>query len=141
YQAARPRASFRLRQRLRASVRTGCHAYGNAQWLCSRRRGSAGFARSAHRARQSLFRSTGIRMTTQDYIKDGTAIYERSFAIIRAEADLSAFSEAEADIAVRMIHACGLVEASRHFVFSAGFVEAGCAALEAGAPILCDAEM
>jgi len=80
-------------------------------------------------------------MTTQDYIKDGAAIYERSFAIIRAEADLSAFSEAEADIAVRMIHACGLVEASRHFVFSAGFVEAGRAALKAGAPILCDAEM
>ena len=80
-------------------------------------------------------------MTTQDYIKDGTAIYERSFAIIRAEADLSAFSEAEADIAVRMVHACGLVEASRHFVFSAGFVEAGRAALKAGAPILCDAEM
>lgn len=80
-------------------------------------------------------------MTTQDYIKDGTAIYERSFAIIRAEADLSAFSEAEADIAVRMIHACGLVEASRHFVFSRDFVEAGRAALKAGAPVLCDAEM
>ena len=80
-------------------------------------------------------------MITQDYIKDGTAIYERSFAIIRAEADLSAFSEAEADIAVRMIHACGQVEASRHFVFSSGFVEAGRAALKAGAPILCDAEM
>jgi precorrin-8X/cobalt-precorrin-8 methylmutase len=80
-------------------------------------------------------------MTTHDYIKDGTAIYERSFAIIRAEADLSAFSEDEADIAVRMIHACGLVEASRHFVFSPGFVEAGRAALKAGSPILCDAEM
>ena len=80
-------------------------------------------------------------MTTQDYIKDGTAIYERSFAIIRAEADLSVFSKAEADIAVRMIHACGLVEASRHFVFSRDFVEAGLAALKAGAPILCDAEM
>ncbi len=76
-----------------------------------------------------------------DYIRDGTAIYERSFAIIRAEADLSRFSPSEADIAVRMIHACGQVEAARHFVFSPGFAEAARAALKAGAPILCDAEM
>ena len=46
-------------------------------------------------------------MTAYDYIRDGTAIYERSFAIIRAEADLSRFSAAEADVAIRMIHACG----------------------------------
>ena len=76
-----------------------------------------------------------------DYIHDGTAIYERSFAIIRAEADLSRFSEAEADVAVRMVHACGLVEAAQHFVFSEGFVEAARNALIAGAPIFCDAEM
>ena len=76
-----------------------------------------------------------------DYIRDGTAIYERSFAIIRAEADLSRFSAGEADIAVRMIHACGLVEAADAFVFSPGFVEAGREALMRGAPILCDAEM
>lgn len=82
-----------------------------------------------------------MTMTAYDYIHDGTAIYERSFAIIRAEADLSRFSEAEADVAVRMIHACGVVEAARHFVFSPGFVEAARGALQAGAPILCDAEM
>ncbi|MFC6491305.1 precorrin-8X methylmutase, partial [Nitratireductor sp. GCM10026969] len=76
-----------------------------------------------------------------DYIRDGTAIYEKSFAIIRAEADLSRFGEAEADVAVRMIHACGMVEAARDFVFSAGFVEAARAALAKGAPIFCDAEM
>ena len=80
-------------------------------------------------------------MTTQDYIRDGNAIYERSFAIIRAEADLSRFSPSEADIAVRMIHACGVVEAARHFVFSPDFAEAGRQALAEGAPILCDAEM
>ncbi|MCO5084223.1 MAG: precorrin-8X methylmutase [Rhizobiaceae bacterium] len=80
-------------------------------------------------------------MTAHEYIKDGTAIYERSFAIIRAEADLSRFSEAEADIAIRMIHACGQVEAAQHFVFSPDFAEAGKRALAAGAPILCDAEM
>ncbi len=46
-------------------------------------------------------------MTVYNYIRDGNAIYERSFALIRAEADLSRFSEAEADVAIRMIHACG----------------------------------
>src|SRR5258707_1310043 len=48
-----------------------------------------------------------MSMAAYDYIHDGTAIYERSFAIIRAEADLARFSEAEADVAIRMIHACG----------------------------------
>jgi precorrin-8X/cobalt-precorrin-8 methylmutase len=76
-----------------------------------------------------------------DYERDGTAIYERSFAIIRAEADLSRFSDDEADVAVRMIHACGLVDAARDFVFGPGFVAAARAALQAGAPILCDAQM
>ncbi len=80
-------------------------------------------------------------MAAYDYIHDGTAIYERSFAIIRSEADLARFSEAEADVAVRMIHACGLVEAAEHFVFSEDFVSAARTALQAGAPIFCDAEM
>ncbi len=80
-------------------------------------------------------------MSAYDYIKDGTAIYERSFAIIRAEADLSRFSDEEADVAIRMIHACGQVEAASHFVFSQGFVADARVALQAGAPILCDAEM
>ncbi|MDI4665865.1 precorrin-8X methylmutase [Xanthobacter autotrophicus] len=76
-----------------------------------------------------------------DYVRDGTAIYERSFAIIRAEADLSRFSPEEEDVAVRMIHACGLVEAARDFVFGPGVVAVARAALKAGAPILCDAQM
>jgi len=75
------------------------------------------------------------------YLRDGTAIYERSFAIIRAEADLSRFSAEEADVAVRMIHACGAVEAAQNIVFGPHFVAAARAALAAGAPILCDAEM
>src|SRR5215813_7726781 len=75
------------------------------------------------------------------YLRDGAAIYERSFAIIRAEADLARFSAEEADVAVRMIHACGLVEAARHIVFGPGLVTAVRAALNRGAPILCDAEM
>ncbi len=80
-------------------------------------------------------------MPAYDYIHDGTAIYERSFAIIRAEADLARFSDAEADVAIRMIHACGQVEAASHFVFSKDFVSAARSALSAGAPIFCDAEM
>lgn len=80
-------------------------------------------------------------MVEYDYIRDGTAIYEKSFATIRAEADLSNFGEAEADVAIRMIHACGQVEAARHFLFSDGFVAAARRALAAGGPILCDAEM
>jgi precorrin-8X/cobalt-precorrin-8 methylmutase len=75
------------------------------------------------------------------YLRDGAAIYERSFAIIRAETDLSRFSADEAEIAVRMIHACGVVEAARNIVFGANFVAAARSALAAGAPILCDAEM
>ena len=80
-------------------------------------------------------------MTTYDYIRTGDAIYERSFAIIREEADLARFTPEEADVAIRMIHACGQVEAAAHFAFAPGFVHAARAALAAGAPILCDAEM
>lgn len=76
-----------------------------------------------------------------DYVRDGAAIYERSFAIIREEADLGRFSPEEADVAVRMIHACGLVEAAMAIDFAPGVVRAARAALRAGAPILCDAEM
>ena len=75
------------------------------------------------------------------YLQDGAAIYERSFAIIRAEADLSRFSAEEADVVIRMIHACGHVEAARHIEFGGGLVAAARAALAAGAPIFCDAEM
>ena len=75
------------------------------------------------------------------YLRDGTAIYERSFAIIRTEADLSRFSADEAEVAVRMIHACGQVEMARHIVFGGNLVAAARAALDHGAPILCDSEM
>jgi precorrin-8X/cobalt-precorrin-8 methylmutase len=76
-----------------------------------------------------------------DYIRDGAEIYRQSFAIIRREADLGRFSPDEEPVAVRMIHACGIVEAAADIVFSAGAVAAARAALTAGAPILCDAKM
>ena len=76
-----------------------------------------------------------------DYIRDGAEIYRRSFAIIRREADLARFTPEEERVAVRIIHACGMVEASADIVFSPGAALAGAAALAAGAPILCDAKM
>jgi precorrin-8X/cobalt-precorrin-8 methylmutase len=75
------------------------------------------------------------------YLRESAAIYERSFAIIRAEADLARFSAEEAEVAIRMIHACGLVEAAKYLVFGHDLVAAARAALQRGAPILCDAEM
>jgi precorrin-8X/cobalt-precorrin-8 methylmutase len=76
-----------------------------------------------------------------NYLRDGTAIYQQSFAIIRAEADLSRFSDAEADVAVRMLHACGMVEIAKNIVFADEIITAAREALDAGAAILCDSEM
>lgn len=75
------------------------------------------------------------------YETDGAAIYRQSFRTIRAEADLARFSSQEERVAVRMIHAAGLVSLAAHIRFSPGFTRAAIAALEAGAPILCDARM
>ncbi|MEP4198854.1 MAG: precorrin-8X methylmutase [Aliishimia sp.] len=76
-----------------------------------------------------------------EYQTDGAAIYLESFATIRAEADLARFDADEEQVAVRMIHAAGMVGLEQHCHFSPGFVPAARAALEAGAPILCDARM
>ena len=78
---------------------------------------------------------------TYDYIRYGAAIYRRSFATIRAEAYLSGLSPEEARVAVRVIHACGMVEVVRALRFSPGFASAARNALLAGRPILCDAKM
>lgn len=75
------------------------------------------------------------------YETDGAAIYLKSFAMIRAEADLARFTPEEEIVAVRMIHAAGMVDLAAHVRFSPGFASAARAALEGGAPILCDARM
>lgn len=75
------------------------------------------------------------------YETDGAAIYAESFATIRAEADLERFETDEEQVAVRMIHAAGMVGLEAHIRFSPGMVSAARNALEAGAPILCDARM
>ncbi|WP_295466068.1 precorrin-8X methylmutase [uncultured Pseudomonas sp.] len=76
-----------------------------------------------------------------EYERDGQAIYRQSFATIRAEADLSAIPADLEKLAVRVIHACGMVDVVRDLAFSPGAGAAGRAALAAGAPILCDARM
>ncbi len=76
-----------------------------------------------------------------DYEKDGTEIYRRSFATIRAEADLTGLPADVAQVAVRMIHACGMTDLVQDIAYSPGVVASARAALRAGAPILCDAHM
>jgi precorrin-8X/cobalt-precorrin-8 methylmutase len=76
-----------------------------------------------------------------DYIRDGAEIYRRSFATIRAEADLSRFAKAEETVAVRIIHACGMVEIAADLCFSPDAATKARGALLAGAPILCDSRM
>jgi precorrin-8X/cobalt-precorrin-8 methylmutase len=76
-----------------------------------------------------------------EYEHDGAAIYRQSFATIRAETDLSGLPGDVARVAVRMVHACGQVDLVRDIGFSPGVVTAARAALDAGAPVLCDAEM
>jgi precorrin-8X/cobalt-precorrin-8 methylmutase len=78
---------------------------------------------------------------TREYISDGAEIYRRSFAIIRREADLARFTTEEERVAVRIIHACGIVAVAADLAFAPGAVTAGIAALAAGAPLLCDANM
>lgn len=75
------------------------------------------------------------------YITDGAEIYRQSFATIRAEADLARFTPEEEIVVVRMIHAAGMVGLEAFVEFSQGMAIAARAALEAGAPILCDARM
>ncbi|GAA2604772.1 precorrin-8X methylmutase [Paractinoplanes durhamensis] len=76
-----------------------------------------------------------------DYERDGAEIYRRSFATIRAEADLSGFPAELRRVVVRMIHACGMVDLTTDVGFSPLVAEAARKALLDGAPILCDAEM
>ena len=75
------------------------------------------------------------------YIRDSAEIYARSFATIRREADLGRFSEAEARVAVRVIHACGMIDVAADLGFLPGFTEAAPRALQDGAAILCDSQM
>ena len=76
-----------------------------------------------------------------DYVRDGAEIYRRSFATIRAEADLSRFPEDVARVVVRLIHTCGQVDVAEHVAFTDDVVSRAHAALADGAPVLCDSSM
>jgi precorrin-8X/cobalt-precorrin-8 methylmutase len=78
---------------------------------------------------------------SRTYIRDGAEIYRNSFAIIRAETDLSRFGPAEEKVAVRIVHACGMTDIVNDIVMSEAFAVRACEALQQGAPILCDAKM
>lgn len=82
-----------------------------------------------------------IEGTVFDYEKDGAAIYRASFATIRAEADLGGLPADISQVAVRMIHACGMVDLVQDLAYTPQVVARARAALRAGAPVLCDAQM
>ncbi|MER6142607.1 precorrin-8X methylmutase [Streptomyces sparsogenes] len=82
-----------------------------------------------------------IEGTVFDYEKDGAAIYRASFATIRAEADLDGLPADVSQVAVRMIHACGMVDLVQDLAYTPGVVTRARAALRSGAPVLCDAHM
>ncbi|MCW2495218.1 precorrin-8X methylmutase [Jatrophihabitans sp.] len=77
----------------------------------------------------------------REYVREGAEIYRRSFATIRAEADLTGLPADVSGVVVRMIHACGMVDLAGDVGYSSGVVTAARTALRAGAPILCDAHM
>lgn len=76
-----------------------------------------------------------------DYIRDAAEIYRQSFATIRAEADLAHFPDDVAGVVVRLIHTCGQVDVTEHVAYTDDVVTRARAALDAGAPVLCDSSM
>jgi len=76
-----------------------------------------------------------------DYIRDAAQIYRQSFAVIRGEADLARFPADVAPVVVRLIHTCGQVDVAEHVAFTDDVVARARAALQSGAPVLCDSSM
>ena len=75
------------------------------------------------------------------YLRDPELIYQQSFSAIRKEADLSHFPQDIANIVVRMIHSCGMIDIAQDIVYTISAASAGKAALNQGAPVLCDSRM
>ncbi len=84
---------------------------------------------------------TGQSIRAYRYEKDPSAIYRRSFAIVRAEADLSRLPKDLHPVAIRLIHACGMTDLPGDLAWSDDVLEAADQAFNAGAPVLCDVEM
>lgn len=88
-----------------------------------------------------LLPPSGAPVPGADWVRDPAEIYRRSFAAIRAEADLALLPETMRDVAIRLIHACGMIDLVQDLSFSPDAAHAGRQALAAGAPILADAAM
>lgn len=95
----------------------------------------------SHLAELRDLAATGSVLSAPRYLRDPAAIYAQSFATVRAEARLARFPPGVARIAERVIHACGMVDVADRLAFTLRAWEAGRAALEAGAPVVCDCEM
>jgi precorrin-8X/cobalt-precorrin-8 methylmutase len=80
-------------------------------------------------------------MTFMDYNRDAHDIYRQSFAIIRAETDLTPFTADIQDVVIRVVHACGMPEVAADLMYSPQAATYGRTALQSGAPILCDSRM
>ncbi len=80
-------------------------------------------------------------MILDDYIKDPHKIEEKSFALIRAATDLSDFDEFEQQLVMRLVHTCGNPDIAGQVRISAAAIDAGIAALDRNATVLCDVEM
>lgn len=76
-----------------------------------------------------------------EYLRDPEAIYARSFEIVRAESDFSRLPADAQDVAIRIVHACGMPDVARDLIITEGFASAARSALHAARPILVDSEM
>jgi precorrin-8X/cobalt-precorrin-8 methylmutase len=76
-----------------------------------------------------------------DYTRDAAEIYRQSFATIRAEADLTGLPADVSKVVVRLIHTCGQLDVTEHVAYTDSVVTATRAALDSGAPVLCDSSM
>ncbi len=88
-----------------------------------------------------IVRAPKVQPAGLDYIRDPAEIYKQSFATVMREANLSSLPSGMREVAVRLIHSCGMIDIVDDIAFSTGAVKAGTAALKNGAPIICDVEM
>lgn len=124
-------ARYDVYRRAASGADDGAHRFGER----------IGTGLTIEEAARQLGPSASANLPMIDYIRDGQAIYDQSFATIRAEADLSAIPADLEKLAVRVVHACGMVDVAQDIRFSAGAGLAGRKALADGAPILCDSRM
>jgi len=75
------------------------------------------------------------------YLKEPDAIYRESFATIRQEVDFSGYPAGIVEVAVRLMHSCGMTDLLDELAWHPNVVESGHNALQRGAPVLCDVRM